>query len=191
MTNEFRIQKEFFVYTPADQVELARQFEEFYGADYNKHNEVYLYYDRAGNKRKEDQEQITTDAKMLKRELESHGFRVVLMNEGQKTIFYYEHYKLLSMLFSGRYSSMPRMLIDENECKNLVSAIPLSPKKKNIDGRIELDKSSEMKLAHAYQAGLSTQIPSALMYLLFGVFADKLPAEMSNVPEVPENIVLS
>ncbi len=188
MSDDFRIQKEFFVWAPRDQVELAQEFNDFYGPDYDKSVPVYLFYDRAGNKRKEEQEQITTDAKILKRELESYGFNVELMNEGQKTIFYYEHYKLLAMLLSDRYKSLPHISIDENECKNLVSAIPLSPKKKNIDGRIELDKSSEIKIHPAYQAGLSTQIPSALMYLLFGVFRDKLPSELNGIPELPDNI---
>lgn len=41
-----------------------------------------------------------------------------------------------------------------------------------------------------YQAGLSTQLPSALIYLLFGLYGNKLPAEMQNIPELPENIVL-
>lgn len=185
----FRIQKEFFVYSPYDQTQLAQRFDEFYGADYDKTTEILLYYDRAGNKRKSAQDQITTDARLLKSELESYGYRVTLMNEGQKTIFYYEHYKLLAMLFSGRYKSLPEILIDENECKNLVSAIQLSPKKKNLDGRIELDKTSETKVALEYQAGLTTQIPSALMYLLYGVFADRLPDEMKNIPELPEIII--
>lgn len=186
--NEFRVQKEFFVYSPWDQVQLAEQFAAFYGDDYDKSIEVLLYYDRAGNKRKQEQEQTTTDAKILKRELEAHGFRVRLMNEGQRTIYYYEQYMLLSILFGGRDRSLPHMWVDENECKNLVSAIHLSPLKKRADGRIELDKSSEVKVPKQYQAGLTTQLPSALIYLLFGVFACKLPSEMSSVPELLENI---
>ena len=116
-TNECRIQKEFYVYSPWNQVQLASKFAEFYADDYDKDVEILLYYDRAGNKRREEQEQITTDARLLQRELQSHGFRVRLMNEGQKTIYHYEQYMLLSMLFSNRYKKLPRILIDENECK--------------------------------------------------------------------------
>ncbi len=188
--NECRIQKEFFVYSPWDQVQLANKFDEFYGEDYDKSVEILLYYDRAGNKRREDQEQITTDARLLKRELENHGYRVRLMNEGQRTIYHYEQYKLMAILFSNRYKGLPRILIDENECPMLKSALPLAPLKKRADGRIELDKSSEVKVPIQYQAGLSTQIPSALIYLLFGLYGNKLPAEMQNIPELPENIVL-
>lgn len=188
--NEFRVQKEFYVYSPWDQVQLAEQFDSFFGSDYDKSTEILLYYDRAGNKRRQEQEQITTDARILKRELENHGFRVRLMNEGQSTIYHYQQFKLLAILFSDRYKSLPKMLIDENECKNLVSAIHLSPLKKRVDGRIELDKISEVKVLKQYQAGLSTQLPSALIYLLFGRFADKLPSEMNNIPELPENMML-
>lgn len=188
--NECRIQKEFYVYSPWDQVQLANKFDEFYGEDYDKNVEILLYYDRAGNKRREDQEQITTDARLLKRELESLGYRVRLMNEGQRTIYHYEQYKLMAILFSNRYKGLPRILLDENECPMLKSALPLAPLKKRADGRIELDKSSEVKVPIQYQAGLSTQIPSALIYLLFGLYGNKLPAEMQNIPELPENIVL-
>lgn len=187
---EFRVQKEFFVYSPWDQVHMAQQFADFYGDDYDKDVEILLYYDRAGNKKKEAQEQITTDARLLQSELEGHGFRVRLMNERQRTIYHYEQFKLLAMLFSDRHKSLPKVLIDENECKNLVSAINLSPLKKRADGRIELDKSSEVKVPIQYQAGLSTQLPSALIYLLFGRFADKLPSEMSGIPDVPDNIII-
>ena len=187
---EFRVQKEFFVYSPYDQVHLAQQFADFYGDDYDKDVEILLYYDRAGNKRKEAQEQIATDARLLKRELEGHGFRVRLMNEGQRTIYHYEQFKLLAMLFADKYKGLPKVLIDENECKNLISAIHLSPLKKSSDGRIELDKTSEVKVPIQYQAGLSTQLPSALIYLLFGRFREKLPSEMDYIPYLPDNVVI-
>lgn len=186
--NEFRALKEFYVYSPWDQVQLANQVDEFFGGHYDKGVEVVLYYDRAGNKRKGEGEQITTDARILKRELESHGFSVRLMNEGQRTIYHYEQFMLLSMLFSDKYKGLPHMLVDENECKNLVSSIFLSPLKKSVDGRIELDKSSEVKVPMQYQAGLSTQLPSAFIYLLFGRFAEKLPSELNYTPVLPENI---
>ena len=188
--NEFRVQKEFFVYRPYDQVQLAERFAAFYGSDYDKSVEILLYYDRAGNKKKTDQEQISTDARILKRELEHYGFNVRLMNEGQKTIYHYEQYMIASMLFGEHYKGLPTPLIDENECPNLKSAIYLSPLKKTVDNRIELDKSSEVKVPLQYQAGLTTQLPSALLYLLYGHFADKLPKELANLPEISLNIVM-
>lgn len=183
-----RIIKEFTCYAPHDQTDLARAFNDFFGSDAKNRN-IKLYYDRAGNKRREDFDQITTDAKILQRELESYGFVVELMNEGQATIYYWQQYKLLAFIFGDKSNAVPRVTIDENECKNLCSSIMLSPRK-YTDGKIELDKSSERKVALHLQAGLTTQLPSALIYLLFGRYSDRLPTEYSQIPDdLPPNLI--
>jgi len=182
-----RVIKEFTCYAPHDQTDLAREFNDFFGAD-AKNKTVKLYYDRAGNKRKEDWDQISTDAKILQREIESYGFSVELMNEGQSVIYYWQQYKLLQFIFGDRSNSVPRVTICENECPNLCSSIMLSPRK-YTDGKIELDKSSERKVPLHLQAGLTTQLPSALIYLLYGRYADRLPSEFSQLPDnLPPNI---
>lgn len=187
--HELRVIKEFTCYYPAEQPELAKQIFEFFGADaINK--QIVLYHDRAANKRREDLEKITSDARILKRELESYGFSVELMNEGQSTIYHWQQFKLLLLLFGERSNALPVCRIDENECLNLCSAIPLSPLKKT-DGRVELDKSSEVKVPLKHQAGLTTQLPSALIYLLFGLYGDRIQGELSNIPDdLPDNIGL-
>ena len=130
---------------------------------------------------------MTTDARILKRELENYGFTVELMNEGQSTIYHWMQFKLLLMIFGERTNLLPRVLIDENECRNLCSSIPLSPLKKT-DGRIELDKTSEKKVALKNQAGLTTQLPSALIYLLFGRYGDRIMSDLSSIPDdLPDN----
>ena len=83
---------------------------------------------------------------------------------------------------SGRSNLLPQLLIDENECPNLVSAIPLSPLKKT-NGRIELDKSSEKKVPLKRQAAITTQIPSALIYLLYGLYGERIKSELSSYPD--------
>ena len=91
------------------------------------------------------------------------------------------------MLFSERSPLLPRIRIDENECKDLCSAIMISPLKKT-NGRIELDKSSEKKQQLKNQAGLTTQLPSAMIYLLYGLYADAVKAELSTYPtDLPDN----
>lgn len=187
--HELRVLKEFTCYYPAEQPELAKQIFEFFGTDaINK--QIVLYHDRAANKRREDLEKITSDARILKRELESYGFSVELMNEGQSTIYHWQQFKLLLLLFGERSNALPVCRIDENECPNLCSAIPLSPLKKT-DGRIELDKSSEVKVPLKHQAGLTTQLPSALIYLLFGLYGDRIQSELRNIPDdLPENLVV-
>ncbi len=183
---ELRAIKEFYCCYPDEQPELARQFYDFFGHD-SVNKRILLYHDRAGNKRREDLEQITTDARALKRELESYGFEVELMNEGQATIYHWQQFKLLQLLFSGRSRALPAVLIDENECSNLCSAIMLSPLKKT-EGRIELDKSSEKTVPLKQQAGLTTQLPSAFIYLLFGRYGSKVQSELSSMPDnLPDN----
>lgn len=186
---ELRILKEFTCYYPHQQPELAKAFYEFFGSDAkNKH--IKLYYDRAGNKKKEEFEQITTDARILKRELESYGFSVELMNEGQSVIYYWQQFKLLLLLFGEQSNAFPRVQICENECPNLCSSIMLSPRKKT-EGKIELDKSSETKVPIKYQAGLTTQLPSALIYMLYGLYSERMPNEYSSIPDnLPDNITV-
>lgn len=184
---QLRVLKEFYCCYPEEQPELARQFYEFFGSD-NINKRIILYHDRAGNKRREELEQITTDCRILKRELESYGFEVELMNEGQSTIYYWQQFKLLLLIFGNRSNALPEVLIDENECKNLCSSIMLSPLKKT-EGRIELDKTSEKKVPLKSQAGLTTQLPSALIYLLFGRYGNKVQSELSSMPDnLPDNL---
>ncbi|MDR2917624.1 MAG: hypothetical protein LBV74_22765, partial [Tannerella sp.] len=184
---ECRVIKEFSCYAPHEQPELAKAFFEYFGQDArNKH--IVLYPDRAANKKREYQEKISTDARILKRELENYGFSVELMNEGQATIYHWMQFKLLLMIFGERSNLLPRVLIDENECPNLCSSIPLSPLKKT-DGRIELDKSSEKKVPLKHQAGLTTQLPSSLIYLLFGRYGDRIMSDLSSIPDdLPDNM---
>ena len=170
---EFRLLKEFFCFYPDEQPELARQVYEFFGRDC-RNKRIVLYPDRAGNKRREELEQITTDSRALKRELESYGFEVQLM----------------LLLFGDRSNALPHVFIDENECPNLCSAIPLSPRK-STNGRIELDKSSEVKIPLHRQAGLTTQIPSAFIYLMYGLYGDAVLNELTSIPDdIPDNFSL-
>lgn len=186
---EFRLLKEFFCFYPDEQPELARQVYEFFGRDC-RNKRIVLYPDRAGNKRREELEQITTDSRALKRELESYGFEVQLMNEGQATIYHWQQFKLMLLLFGDRSNALPHVFIDENECPNLCSAIPLSPRK-STNGRIELDKSSEVKIPLHRQAGLTTQIPSAFIYLMYGLYGDAVLNELTSIPDdIPDNFSL-
>ncbi len=183
---ELHIIKEFWAYFPDDQQSLAQQFYQFFGSDaVNK--TIYLYPDRAGNKKREELEQITTDSRTLQRALESYGFSVVLFNEGQSTIYHWQQFKLCLLLFNETKSYLPKIRIDENECKNLCSAILISPLKKT-DGKIELDKSSEVKEPLKRQAGLTTQLPSAMIYLLWGLYGDIARNDLTSIPDdLPDN----
>ena len=183
--NEFRFIKEFFVYHPQQHANLASNFNDFFKD--RESRQVELYYDRAANQKKYKKQFNDTDARILKSELEKHGWHVRLKNLGQRTIYHYEHYNLLLVLFGEEFRNIPRIRIDSNECKYLCSAIKLSPMKR-VDGYIELDKTSEDKVPLQNQAGLTTQLPSAAMYLLFGLYEKYLPNNMRRVQSMPDNI---
>lgn len=179
--------KEFTSYEPVPQQDLATQVQQFFGAD-AENKVIHLYPDRAGNKTREESQRITTDSRLMKELLEQAGFMVVLYNEGQETIYHWQQYKLLLMLFQEQYPSLPIVRIDENECPNLCSAILISPLK-SVDGKIELDKSSEKKESLKHQAGLTTQLPSAFIYLLYGLYGDVCKKELSIFPtDLPDNL---
>ncbi len=164
--NTLRILKEFFVYAPQDISDLAAQFASFFSSA--KLRRINLYYDRAGNK-KNIKRANETDAKEMKSELERFGFTVMLMNPNQATIYYYQHYRLWHRLLAEAERKLPKIRIDSNECPNLVSAMYCC---KKIPGSspVELDKSPEKKVPINLQAGLTPQIPSAMTYLVWGLY---------------------
>lgn len=185
----FDVIKEFWVYIPDDQQSLAQQMYLFFGVDaVNK--TIHLYPDRAGNKTREELEQITTDSLTMKAALEGYGFSVILYNEGQGTVYHWQQFRLCQLLFSEKLPLLPKVRIDENECPNLCSAILVSPLKKT-NGKIEMDKSSEKKEELKRRPGLTTQLPSAAIYLFYGLFADVVKRELSSYPDdLPENITV-
>ena len=181
--------KEFWAYYPEEQESLAQQFYQFFAAD-AQNKVVHLYPDRAGNKRREELEQITTDSRALKAALEGYGFSVILHNEGAATIYHWQQFKLCLMLFGEQRNFWPRVRICENEGKNLCSAILISPLVKKGNA-IELDKSSEKKEPLKRQAGLTTQLPSAMIYLLYGLYGDIAKSDLSTFPtDLPDNTAI-
>lgn len=178
--------KEFWAYIPEDQQSLAKQVYDFFGAD-ARNRTIHLYPDRAGNKPKEELEQITTDSLTMKAALESYGFTVFLYNENAPVIYHWQQFRLCQLIFAEKLPSLPKVRIDENECQNLCSAILISPLKQS-GGKIELDKSSEKKESIKRIPGLTTQLPSAFIYLLYGLYSDIIRKELSSIPDdLPDN----
>jgi hypothetical protein len=166
---EMRILKNFYVWTPEQHAELAAKFNKFF-ASHNKKRWLVMHYDRAGNnKRTMKDNSSVTDAKIFKAELEKLGWNVTLMSATQRVIFHWEHYKLCHILFEGKTQGPEKILICQNECEELISSINHSPVKKS-EGIIELDKSSERKLPFEQQPRYSTQLATAMTYMLFGEY---------------------
>lgn len=187
----FYLIKNFYVYWPAQQAELAAEFREFFAPMRCK--TLFCHYDRAGNQRDPQWKKLKkyfgddgdTDAMTLRDQLEQYGFSCNLMSMGQRTIYYREHLQLLNRLFSGEEKNtvngrqVIKIQIDENECDALISSIYNSPIRRH-SGTVELDKSSE-RLPYEQQAYQSTQLASALMYLLWGEFAKQyLPVSVTH-----------
>lgn len=176
---ELKTFKNMFAIHPDQHAALAKNINEFF--QYHKKKEIILHYDRAGNQRKQsykDHPKGHTDAKILKAYLEDLGWTVRLMSLGKKTIYHWQHYLLLGMLFGGGFERLPSMSICQYECEELISSIYMSPLKRT-DGVIELDKSAEKKLDYADQAFWSPQIATAFMYLLFGLYEKFMPDSAS------------
>ena len=180
---EFRVLKNFWVYHPEQQDVLARKIDKFFEGG---RKEMILYYDRAANQKNPNYKKYypsykpmganDSDITFLKQELEALGWNVILMSKEQATIFYWQHYRLLNIVFeNGKHD---KILIDRNECDALVSSINHSPLKRH-EGEIILDKSSE-RLDFEEQAYSSTQLASAFMYLIWGEYSYLLPAVTKN-----------
>lgn len=169
--NALRILKEFFVYPPQDIPDLASAFNAFFSSA--RFRRIDLYYDRAGN-RKNSRRVNETDAKELKAELEKYGWAVTLKNLGQATIFHWQHHRLWKRLLAENERSVPKIRIDANECPNLVSAMYCC-KKVPGSSPVELDKTPEKKVDVRLQAGLTPQIPSAMTYLVWGLYEKYFP----------------
>ena len=172
---ELRIFKNMYVIDPEQHGELALKVHEFF----KNHNRktIYLYYDRAGNQRKQDYKNNPkgeTDAQILKTELTKLGWNVRLMSLGKRVIYHWEHHLLYSILFGEKDRDCPRVRICQNECEELISSINMTPVKKT-DGIVEMDKSAERTLEYAEQAFWSPQIFTAASYMLFGLFEKYLP----------------
>jgi len=177
---EFRLIKDMWVWNPEQQPELAKKIDDFFQGG---RKEIFIHYDRAANQKDPQWKKFysnykplgvnDTDAKLLKEELVKLGWTVHLLSPKQETIYYSQHYRLLNLLFGKHDGRQDKILIDKNECEALVSSINHSPLKRH-EGRIILDKSSE-RLSFDQQAYNSTQLSSALMYLLWGEYNKLLP----------------
>ncbi len=166
--NTLYIQKEFFVFPPDDLPDMARAFNAYYGPA-AKNRTIDLYYDRAGNKKNIKREN-ETDARTLAAALRKLGWTVTLKSPGQPTIYHYEHYRLWKRLLAETEKKVPHIRIDANECPYLVSAMYCC-KKLPGSNPVELDKRPEKSVRIELQAGLTPQIPSAMTYLVWGLYS--------------------
>lgn len=150
--------------------ELGKQFREFYKYHKNKH--LMLWPDRAASQYKrvgEDHASKFKEAVEYDEHGNSSGWTVTIMNEDQETILQQTEYELALEFMEGNNSNLPKLLIDQHNCKCLKSSMEGAEKLIRTDRQgkktIHKNKSSE-KLPLEHLPMKSTNMSDALKYYL-------------------------
>lgn len=163
-----RILKNFFT-LEQNEVEIARLFRDFFKN--HKMKVLDLYYDRSGN---QHHKTGNDRASAIKRHIEFEndrptGWKVNLMSIGQSTIYQEEEFNLMMTVLSENNSKLPKLLIDQFQCKELKSSMEVAKQiiKPDMKGvrRIYKDKSSE-SITMARRPMWSTNMSDALKYYM-------------------------
>lgn len=166
---EYNVLKEFYTVPPSSIRELADEFLEYFGPHEQK--TINLYYDRAGNNYKKTGQDL---AGKLKKALEKDnngkntGWKVILRSIGQGNIHSNTEYNFMIDLLSEVNPLLPKVNIDQFNCRCLKSSLELAPTKiSNRNGRnlVVKDKRSEGLPPHKLPT-LSTNFSDAFKYLM-------------------------
>lgn len=151
--------------------EMAEIFRDFFGP--HKMKVLDLYYDRSGN---QNSKTGNDRASAIKNYIEkgkndvATGWKVNLMNIGQRTIYQEEEFYLMKDVLSETNTKLPKLLIDRWQCKELKSSMEVAkqiikPEKKTGIKRIHKDKSSE-SIPMARRPMWSTNLSDSLKYYM-------------------------
>lgn len=165
----YRIHKNFYEIPPGWYRDLADQFLEFF-ADH-RHKVLNLYYDRAGNnfqQQKEDAAGKIKDA--IERDAAGNrtGWTVVLRSRKQAVIRQNDEYNFMHELMAATNSKLPRLLVDELNCSELISSISLARAEVKYRGseKIIVKVKKSEKLTPKKLPRLSTNLSDAFKYLM-------------------------
>lgn len=146
--NLVRCLKFHYVLSPQWLDDLAKELRTYYAPHKNK--VINLFYDRAANNYKQAKQDLASQfKKAMEWENDADGnpkrtgWKVVLMSEGQGNIGKNEEYLFMQTLLSGTNKKLPKVLIDQFNCKPLKCSLELTKTVKNSRGQIEKDKKSE------------------------------------------------
>jgi hypothetical protein len=166
---EYNILKEFYSIPPNSIRELADDFLEYF--EPHEQKTINLYYDRAGNNYQKTGQDVATK---LKKAIEKNadgrrtGWKVILRSIGQGNIHSNTEYNFMIDLLSEVNPLLPKVNIDQFNCRCLKSSLELAPTKiSNRRGRklIEKEKKSEKLPVHKLPS-LSTNFSDAFKYLM-------------------------
>jgi hypothetical protein len=162
--------KNFYTLPPESTRELADQFLEFFKD--HKIKRLDLYHDRSGNQYKAIKKDWATEIKNfieIRADGTSTGWTVNLMSEGQATIYQEEEYQFVKELMAESNNNLPKLRIDQFQCKQLKSSLTLAKmivKEKEGVRTIHKNKTSE-KLAAEQLPMFSTNFSDAFKYFVF------------------------
>ena len=156
-----------FIYTLAPEYveDLGRKFRTYFAPMTRKI--VYLYYDRAGNAyKKVSKDQVSTLKHAIEYDEDGNrtGWVVHLMSLGQGDIRQSEEYHFMQIFMSGSERTLPVLLIDAHNAKNLKLSLEMA-RTKVKDGVVYKDKSSE-RLPISDLPTRSTNPSDSFKYLL-------------------------
>lgn len=161
----YRILKFIYTLPPEFIPELGKQFVHFF-----KNHEfklLHIYADRASNA----YSKVNYDtASKLKECIENvdgkpTGWICQIMTKGQRNIGHLEEFNLMSDFLARKNKSLPILLIDRFECKELIASIEIAPLGIDSKGAVKKIKTSEKLPAHKL-AMHSTNASDAMKYLL-------------------------
>jgi hypothetical protein len=169
--DKYRILKDFYTIPEAWINELAAQFLDFFAP--HKTKILRLYYDRAANQYQKVKQDIAGKVKMAieKRtgkdgKLQATGWQVILMSTNQGNIGHLEEYDFMNELMKETVPDLPKLLIDQFNCKTLKSSLENTPTTTDEKGKIKKDKSSEKRLPLHRLPAESTNFSDAFKYLM-------------------------
>ena len=161
--------KELYTLPPNSIRELADKFIEYFKP--HEHKVLNLYYDRAGNNyQKTGQDQAGQIKKAIEKNAKGQrtGWKVILRCIGQGNIHSNTEYNLMIDLLSETNPLLPKVRIDQFNCRCLKSSIELAPTKvvnRNNRKMVVKDKRSEGLPIHKLPSQ-STNFSDAFKYLL-------------------------
>ncbi|HAH24907.1 MAG TPA: hypothetical protein DCL77_14335 [Prolixibacteraceae bacterium] len=164
---EYRVLKNIFTIPPKWIRDMADQFIEYF--KYHRRKVLMLYYDRSANNFKKVGEDT---AGKIKQAIEKDrwgkatGWEVKLMSIGQGNILHTEEYDLMSVMMDEQDRRLPKLRIDQFNCKELKGSMESAPSKPGSGNeKVMKDKRSEHLPAHRLPME-STNMSDALKYLL-------------------------
>lgn len=168
---KFKVIKFLYTLDPAILQDLARKFADYYRSHHRK--VLKLYYDRAGNNRRNER---TTLAQQFKKDLEGlhEGWVVELLSTNQGNIPHEAKRLLWQIILTEKDTRFPYFRMNEANCRELKSSMQLAPVIVGREG-IKKDKSSEKKRRLEDLPMYSTNPSDSIDYILWGLYHHLLP----------------